>query len=125
MVKILANTSKIPAMEERLSNLADTFEQTAEGASSLSTSSVPPENLLCYADEKKEKMLAKLSAPDMASRHKENSGQRIDGTGDWIISHKTYEKWKRSTSSLLWLSGSGKFHGTNNLYMRNSIFGQS
>jgi hypothetical protein len=61
-----------------------------------------------YVDEKKANLLAKLPARNMASRHQKHSGERIDGTGNWIINHKTYEEWKSSTGSLLWLSGGGK-----------------
>jgi hypothetical protein len=63
---------------------------------------------MTYADEKKADLFAKISARNMASRHQEHSGKRIDGIGNWLINHKTYEEWKGSSSSLLWLSGGGK-----------------
>lgn len=55
----------------------------------------------------------------MASRHQEHSGARIDGTGNWIIKHKTYKEWKSSTGSLLWLRGSCKRSLRRNLFRTN------
>lgn len=105
MVQILANTSTIPAMQKRLSGLANTLEQAAEGESLSYVSTL---KLMPYADEKKINLLAKIPTHNMASRHQEHSSARIDGTGNWIVNHKTYEEWKSIDGSLLWLSGGCK-----------------
>lgn len=65
--------------------------------------------LMYLIDERKVNLLAKIPSRNMISRHQEHSSERADGTGNWIIDHKTYETWKNSTGSLLWLSGGGTY----------------
>ncbi|KIK64475.1 hypothetical protein GYMLUDRAFT_414853 [Collybiopsis luxurians FD-317 M1] len=51
-----------------------------------------------------------LQAPDCSANRADAANKKAEGTGQWILSHPEYQKWK-GQPSILWIqgkAGSGK-----------------
>ncbi|KAE9389600.1 hypothetical protein BT96DRAFT_926465 [Gymnopus androsaceus JB14] len=60
--------------------------------------------------DEKEKIRKWLDAPDCATNFQVADDKRAEGTGEWILNHLEYVKWKQN-SGKLWIqgkAGSGK-----------------
>ncbi|KAJ9660146.1 hypothetical protein H2201_007053 [Coniosporium apollinis] len=56
-------------------------------------------------DERKQQVLGWLSRTDPSSNHNEARKKHEPETGDWLLQSEAYNKWKTSSSSMLWLYG--------------------
>lgn len=57
------------------------------------------------SDDKMEKVLGQLSAPDTSSNYRKALDQRQPGTGLWFLENKRYLSWKNGSSNFIWLHG--------------------
>ncbi|KAE9368038.1 hypothetical protein N431DRAFT_494895 [Stipitochalara longipes BDJ] len=55
--------------------------------------------LVLYAEERRRKLLARLSKVDSKHRHRRLKESRHDGTGAWFTSSSEYEQWKAASQS--------------------------
>lgn len=61
-------------------------------------------------DRKRRKILEWISQTPFRDHHEEIEGNRLEGTGLWLISRDEFKQWRdNSFSSVFWLTGIGKF----------------
>ncbi|KIK49723.1 hypothetical protein GYMLUDRAFT_51572 [Collybiopsis luxurians FD-317 M1] len=58
------------------------------------------------SNDEKEKIQKWLNAPDCTINFQAADDKRTEGTGQWILDHYQYKKWKQRPG-LLWIQGKG------------------
>ncbi|KIK62201.1 hypothetical protein GYMLUDRAFT_553018 [Collybiopsis luxurians FD-317 M1] len=61
---------------------------------------------IVISNNEKEKIQKWLNAPDCTINFQVADDKRTEGTGQWILNHPEYIKWKQSPS-VLWIQGKG------------------
>lgn len=92
------------------SHIRQTIHSSQTGTFGLSASPRIPQLLNSLTDERKQQVLGWLSRTDPSSNHNEARKKHEPETGDWLLQSEAYNKWKTSSSSMLWLYGKGGCH---------------
>lgn len=91
-------------------NIRQTIHSSQTGILKLPAFQWASTPLTLLVDENKQKILRWLSRTDPSSNHNEARKKHEPKTGDWLLQSETYNKWKTSPSSILWLYGKGASH---------------
>jgi hypothetical protein len=69
--------------------------------------------MLCYVEERRQKIYNSLASPDHESKHRNARQVRQEATGLWFVEGEHFLDWKVTPHSFLWLHGireSAKLH---------------
>ncbi len=64
--------------------------------------------ILPPTDNEREQILRWLAADEQAFKYRDHLEKRVEGTGEWLLQHESYLKWKNEFGEILWLSGIGE-----------------
>ena len=62
-------------------------------------------NLVTLTDDRLQKIIKWLSAPDPSTNHYAACSRRQQATGLWLLDGQKFGKWKTAKPALLWLHG--------------------
>ncbi|KAJ9498592.1 hypothetical protein H2202_005778 [Exophiala xenobiotica] len=99
IVDILNNARTLPRIEEQLGILKTQIETDIRQRTQ---------------DNERESFLRWLSADEQALKYRSHCEKRVKGTGQWLLQHESYLKWKKEPGEMLWLSGIGQSSGISN-----------